>query len=168
MPAAARASTSPSVGLSPGCRAVGVELSPGGIRATAAAHRPRCRAPASCRATSSSLPFPPNAFDGAYWYGVVHHTVDPEGAVREIVAHAEAGRQLLIYVYEDVRSRGRGRGESRSRRERGSPADQRDVAGGIRRVCAMLAPFVYVTCTIPSRHFSWAKRFPYPATQNPT
>jgi len=33
-------------------------------------------------------------------------------------------------------------------------------------VFAILAPFVYVTCTIPSRHFSWAKGFPYPATQN--
>ena len=39
---------------------------------------------------------------------------------------------------------------------------------GIRRVCAMLAPLVFVTCTLPSRYFSWAARFPYPATQNPT
>jgi hypothetical protein len=39
---------------------------------------------------------------------------------------------------------------------------------GIRRVCAVLAPFVFVTCTLPSRHFSWAARFPYPASQNPT
>jgi hypothetical protein len=37
----------------------------------------------------------------------------------------------------------------------------------IRRVCALLAPFVYVTCTIPSKHFAWAAKFPYPFTQNP-
>jgi hypothetical protein len=27
---------------------------------------------------------------------------------------------------------------------------------------------VYATCTLPSRHFSWASRLPYPAAQNPT
>ena len=34
--------------------------------------------------------------------------------------------------------------------------------------CAMVAPLVYAACTWPSKHFAWAARFPYPASQNPT
>ena len=32
----------------------------------------------------------------------------------------------------------------------------------------MVAPLVYAGCTWPSKHFAWAARFPYPASQNPT
>src|SRR5262245_48284806 len=73
-----------SVGLTPGCRAVGVELSGGGIRATAAriAAAPRARL---VQGNILAMPFRSNAFDHAYSYGVVHHTVDPEAATREIV-----------------------------------------------------------------------------------
>src|SRR5687768_5077782 len=73
-----------SVGLTPGCRAVGVELSPGGVRATAA----RISTVPGARLVQGdilSMPFRAHAFDYAYSYGVVHHTVDPQGAVREIV-----------------------------------------------------------------------------------
>ena len=47
-------------------------------------------------------------------------------------------------------------------------ADQSHVPGGRSGVCATIAPAVFLTCTLPSRYFSWAARFPYPATQNPT
>lgn len=156
-----------SVGLMPGCRAVGVELSPGGIRATAAriSTVPRARL---VQGNILSMPIRSNTFDHAYSYGVVHHTTNPEGAVREIVRTLKPGGQLLIYVYEDFERRGLAwqlalklvNGVRRPISEM-SPT-------GIRRVCAMLAPFVFLTCTLPSRHFSWAARFPYPATQNPT
>ena len=65
-----------SVGLIADCRAVGLELSPGGIRATAAriSTVPRARL---VQGNVLSLPFPANVFDGAYSYGVVHHTIDP-------------------------------------------------------------------------------------------
>jgi len=154
-----------SVGLMPGCRAVGVELSSGGIRATAAriASVPGARL---LQGDLISMPLRSNVFDHAYSYGVVHHTVDPEAATREIVRTLKPGGQLLIYVYEDF--------ERRSWPWRAALASVNAVRrpistmspSAIRRVCAMIAPLVYVTCTVPSRHFSWAKNFPYPATQN--
>jgi SAM-dependent methyltransferase len=156
-----------SVGLTPGCRAVGVELSTGGIRATAAriAKAPRARL---VQGNLLSMPFRNSVFDHAYSYGVVHHTIDPAAAMREIVRAVKPGGNVLIYVYEDFERRGllwklalKSVNTIRRPISAMSPA-------GIRRVCAALAPLVYVTCTIPSRHFSWAKRFPYPSTQNPT
>jgi ubiquinone/menaquinone biosynthesis C-methylase UbiE len=156
-----------SVGLTPGCRAVGVELSGGGVRATAVriSTVPRARL---VQGTVLSMPFRANAFDHAYSYGVVHHTVDPEAAMREIVRTVKPGGSVLIYVYEDFERRGifwqlALKSVNTIRRPISQMSPQ-----AIRRVCAALAPFVYIACTLPSRYFSWAKRFPYPATQNPT
>lgn len=156
-----------SVGLTPGCRAVGVELSPGGIRATAA----RISTVPNARLVQGNIlamPFRSAAFDAAYSYGVVHHTIDPAGAVREIVRALRPGGTLLIYVYEDFERRGllwqialKSVNAVRRPISAMSPA-------GIRRVCTLIAPLVFATCTLPSRYFSAAARFPYPATQNPT
>ena len=156
-----------SVGLMPGCRAVGVELSDGGIRATSAriSSVPRARL---IQGNILSMPLRSNVFDSAYSYGVVHHTVDPQGAVREIVRTLKPGGQLLIYVYEDFERRGvMWRAALAAVNAARAPISAMSPAA-IRRFCALVAPLVYVTCTVPSRHFSWAKRFPYPATQNPT
>lgn len=156
-----------SVGLSPDCRAIGVELSPGGIRATAARIS---TVPHACLVQGDvlSLPFAANVFDGAYSYGVVHHTIDPAGAVREIVRILKPGGRLLIYVYETFERR---RWPWRIALA-ATNAVRRPISAmsprTIRRLCAVVAPVVYATCTIPSRHFSWASRVPYPATQNPT
>ena len=156
-----------SVGLSPGCRAIGVELSPGGIRATAARISlvPRARL---VQGNVLALPFKSNVFDGAYSYGVVHHTLDAAAAVREIVRALKPGSPLLIYVYETFERRPWHWRLALSTVN----AVRRPISAmsprNIRRVCALLAPFVYATCTVPSRHFSWAARLPYPATQNPT
>jgi SAM-dependent methyltransferase len=156
-----------SAGLMPGCRAVGVELSDGGVRATAARISTVPRA-SLVRGNILSMPFRSNVFDHAYSYGVVHHTVDPRGAVREIARTVKPGGNILIYVYEDF---GR-RGIQWRLALKSVNAIRRPISGmtpaGIRRVCAILAPLVFVTCTLPSRYFSWAKRFPYPAAQNPT
>jgi SAM-dependent methyltransferase len=156
-----------SVGLTPGCTAIGLELSPGGVRATAA----RIAAVANARLVQGNvlaLPFKSNSFDGAYSYGVVHHTVDAAGAVREIVRTLKPGGPLLIYVYETFERRPLhwriALGAVNAIRRPISAMSPRNI----RRVCAMVAPFVYLTCTIPSRHFSWAARMPYPASQNPT
>src|SRR5688572_25822153 len=156
-----------SVGLSPDCRAVGLELSPGGILATAAriSTVPRARL---VQGNVLSLPFPANLFDGAYSYGVVHHTIDPAGAVREIVRTLKPGGRLLIYVYETFERRGWQWRIALA----AANAVRRPISAmsprNIRRLCAVVAPVVYATCTIPSRHFSWASRLPYPAAQNPT
>jgi SAM-dependent methyltransferase len=156
-----------SVVLSDPCRAVGVEISDGGIAATAA----RIAATDRARVVQGNiiaLPFRNEAFDGAYSYGVVHHTIDPEAAVREIVRAVRNGGSILLYVYEDFSTRSLGwrvglRTINAFRRyvSRLSPRN-------IRGFCAVIAPFVYVTCTLPSKYFSWAARLPYPATQNPT
>jgi ubiquinone/menaquinone biosynthesis C-methylase UbiE len=151
--------------LTPGCRAVGVELSDGGVRATAAriSMVPRARL---VQGNLLSMPLKSNVFDHAYSYGVVHHTVDPEAATREIVRTLKPGGQLLIYVYEDFARRGLPwRIALASVNAIRGPISGMSPAA-IRRFCALIAPLVYVSCTVPSRHFSWAKRFPYPATQN--
>ena len=156
-----------SVGLTPGCRAVGVELSPGGIRATASriSTVPRARL---VQGNILAMPLRSNAFDYAYSYGVVHHTVDPEGAVREIARTLKPGGQLLIYVYEDFERRGIAWQMALALVNAIRRPISRMSPAGIRRVCRLIAPLVFATCTLPSRHFSWARRFPYPATQNPT
>jgi SAM-dependent methyltransferase len=115
-----------------------------------------------------ALPFRDRCFDGAYSYGVVHHTLDPESAVREIVRTLKTGGSLLLYVYEDF--------EFRSPPWRIALAAVNGIRGpisrlrphNIRRFCALIAPAVYLSCTLPSKHFRWAARLPYPARQNPT
>jgi SAM-dependent methyltransferase len=156
-----------SVGLTPGCRAVGVELSRGGIRATAAriSTVPRARL---VQGNILSMPFRANAFDHAYSYGVVHHTIDPQGAVREIVRTVKPGGNVLIYVYEDFERRGWLWQLALAMVNAVRRPISEMSPTGIRRLCRMIAPLVFVTCTLPSRRFSWAKRFPYPAAQNPT
>ena len=156
-----------SVVWSDPCRAVGVEISDGGIAATAA----RIAATDRARVIQGdvlALPFRNAAFDGAYSYGVVHHTIDPDSAVREIVRAVKCGGHILLYVYEDFSTRSiawrvalRTVNAVRSYVSGMSPPN-------IRRFCAAVAPFVYVTCTLPSKYFSWAARLPYPAAQNPT
>jgi SAM-dependent methyltransferase len=156
-----------SVALGGPRRAVGVELSAGGVAATAA--RISALANASLiRGNVLALPFVGGAFDGAYSYGVVHHTVDPEGAVCEITRVLKPGATLLLYVYEDFSTRSLGARVALSaiNAVRGTVAAMSPA--GIRRFCAVIAPLVYVTCTWPSRHFAFARQFPYPATQNPT
>jgi SAM-dependent methyltransferase len=156
-----------SVGLTPGCRAIGVELSNGGIRATAARISTVPRA-SLIQGNILAMPLRSNIFDNAYSYGVVHHTIDPQGAVREIVRTVKPGGNILIYVYEDFERRGL----HWQLALKAVNAIRRPISNlsptGIRRVCTVLAPFVFATCTLPSRHFSWAKKFPYPASQNPT
>lgn len=156
-----------SVALTEGCRAVGAELSEGGVAATAAriAAAPRARL---VRANLLALPFADASFDGAYSYGVVHHTVDPEAAVREIARSLKPGAPLLVYVYEDFGRRAWPWRLALAVVNAVRRPVSRLSPGAIRRFCALVAPLVFATCTLPSRHFRWAARFPYPSTQNPT
>lgn len=155
-----------SVVLSDPCRAVGVEISDGGVMASAA------RTSASDRArviqgNVLALPLANAIFDGAYSYGVVHHTVDPEQAVREIARTVKPGGTILLYVYEDFSTRGFAWRAALSTINGFRHAVAAMSPSNIRRFCALIAPLVYVTCTVPSRVLRRV-RFPYPATQNPT
>lgn len=156
-----------SVALGGGCTAVGVELSDGGLRASAARTTGLPRAHL-VQGSLLALPFRDACFDGAYSYGVVHHTTDPELAMREIARTVKPGASVLVYVYEDFSTRPwawrvalRIVNAVRGPISRMSPR-------GIRRFCTLMAPVVYLCCTLPSKRFRWAARFPYPATQNPT
>jgi ubiquinone/menaquinone biosynthesis C-methylase UbiE len=156
-----------SIAFSKLVTAIGVELSNGGIAATSAriAGLPRARL---IQGNVLSLPFASATFDGAYSYGVVHHTIDPEGAVREIARVLKPGAPLLLYVYEDFSTRALSARMALAAINvfRGVVAAMSPA--NIRRFCALIAPLVYATCTWPSKHFQFAKSFPYPATQNPT
>ena len=155
-----------SVVLSDPCRAVGVEISDGGVAASAA----RIAGSAGARVIQGdvlALPFAAASFDGAYSYGVVHHTIDPDAAVREIARTVKSGGTMLFYVYEDFSTRG-----VAWRATLGAINVVRQFISGmspvnIRRLCSLMAPAVYLTCTLPSRVFP-SVRFPYPASQNPT
>ena len=155
------------VALTDACDAVGVELSAGGVGAT----RARIAGIANARLLQAdvlALPFASGAFDGAYSYGVVHHTIDPDAAVREIARTLKPGAPLLLYVYEDFSRRSRPWRAALTAVNTLRALVWRLPPQGIRAVCWMAAPFVYVGCTLPSKHFAWAARFPYPAHQNPT
>ena len=155
-----------SVVLSDPCRAVGVEISDGGVAASAA----RIAGSAGARVIQGdvlALPFAGASFDGAYSYGVVHHTTDPDAAVREISRTVKRGGTVLFYVYEDFSTRGLA-----WRTTLGTINIVRQFISGmspvnIRRLCSLMAPAVYITCTLPSKIFP-SVRFPYPASQNPT
>lgn len=154
-----------STGLDPRCRVVGVELSDGGVKASSGRIANIERAHL-VQGSLLALPFAGGTFDNAYSYGVVHHTADPELSMREIARALKSGGRLLIYVYEEFDRRSLpwriALGAVNAVRQ---PISAMPPAA-IRRFCAMIAPLVYVTCTIPSRHFAWAAKFPYPATQN--
>jgi SAM-dependent methyltransferase len=148
------------VALDPACEVVGVELSDGGI----ATSRARTRGLERARLIQGDLlklPLADDLFDAAYSYGVVHHTPDPQRAVGELGRVLKRGGTLLLYVYEDF--------SDRALHWRASLA----LVNSLRRVttrtplrllmwmCRALSPVVYVTCTLPSRRFRFAARFPY-------
>jgi SAM-dependent methyltransferase len=149
-----------TTGLSEDCVAVGVELSDGGIGTSAARTRAIPRAHV-VQGDLCRLPFRQATFDGAYSYGVLHHTVDPERAASEIAGTLKPGAPFLFYLYEDFSDR---------------PWQWRFALGAVSAVrslttrvppallmglCRIAAPLVYATCAWPSRYFRWASRFPY-------
>jgi len=148
------------VALDPKCEVVGVELSSGGTATTLARTRGLPRAHV-IQGDLLRLPLASNTFDGAYSYGVVHHTPDPGGAVRQIARVLKPGAPLLLYVYEDFADRPRYWRIALAVANSVRALTTRMRPSQLMRVCRMLSPVVYVLCTLPARHFSWARRFPY-------
>ena len=148
------------VALDPKCEVVGVELSSGGTATTLARTRGLSRANV-IQGDLLRLPLASNTFDGAYSYGVVHHTPDPGRAVKEIVRTLKPGSPLLLYVYEDFADRPWYWRAALAFANSFRHITTRMRPSHLMRVCRILSPVVYVLCTLPARHFSWASRFPY-------
>ena len=149
-----------SVALDPRCEVVGVELSSGGVATSLARSRHLDRAHI-VQADLLRLPIASNVFDGAYSYGVVHHTPDPPRAVSEIARTLKPGASLLLYVYEDFSDRQWYWRLALALANSARVVTTRLPPALLMGLCRMLSPIVYVLLTLPSRHFRWAARFPY-------
>ena len=146
--------------LDPKCDVVGVELSAGGVATSVARTRSMARAQV-VQGDLLNIPLASNIFDGAYSYGVVHHTPDPGRAVREVARTLKPGAHLLLYVYEDFSDRPFYWRAALAMANTARVVTTRLPPSMLMRLCRILSPVVYVLCTLPSRHFSWAARFPY-------
>jgi SAM-dependent methyltransferase len=146
--------------LDPNVEIVGVELSGGGVATTSARTRGLERAHV-IQADLLRIPLASDTFDAAYSYGVVHHTPDPAKAVREIARTLKPGAPLLLYVYEDFGDRAWYWRLALNVANSARTVTTRMPPRALMAVCKALSPVVYVCCTLPSRHFRWARRFPY-------
>jgi SAM-dependent methyltransferase len=148
------------VALDPRCEIIGVELSEGGVATSLARTQGLDRAHV-VQGDLLRIPIADATFDGAYSYGVVHHTPDPPRAVREIARTLKSGAPFLFYVYEDFSDRSLAWRVALAAANSVRVVTTRLPPRVLMRICKMLSPVVYVLLTLPSRHFSWAKRFPY-------
>lgn len=149
-----------TLALDPGCEVVGLELSDGGVATSVARTAGLARAHV-VQGDVMKMPLADDLFDGVYSYGVVHHTPDPPRAVRELARVLKPGASLLLYVYEDFSDR-----SWSWRFALGAVNTLRYVTTRcpppvLMGLCRFFSPVVYLTCTIPSRHCRWARRFPY-------
>tara|TARA_B100000315_G_scaffold258184_1_gene309443 strand:+ start:3473 stop:4288 length:816 start_codon:yes stop_codon:yes gene_type:complete len=53
------------------------------------------------KASALNLPFKSNKFDFAYSFGVIHHTNNPPGCVKEIKRVVKQNALAFLYLYED-------------------------------------------------------------------
>ncbi len=142
------------------CEVVGLESSHGGVAASLARIATLQRAHL-VQGDLLKAPLADGLFDGAHCYGVVHHTIDPTRAMKELSRVLKQGAQLLLYVYEDFSDRARHwraalRAVNSLRR-----LTTRCPPRVMMTFCKLLSPVVYATCTVPSKRFSWASRLPY-------
>lgn len=146
--------------LDPRCEVIGVELSAGGVATSLARTRGMDRAHV-VQGDLLHIPLADGTFDGAYSYGVVHHTPDPERAVQEIGRTLKPGAPLLLYVYEDFSDRAWYWRAALATANSARVVTTRMPPALLMALCRMLSPVVWLLCTVPSRHFAWAARFPY-------
>jgi SAM-dependent methyltransferase len=146
--------------LDPACETIGVELSSGGV-ATSLARTNGLERAHIVQADLLRLPIAPETFDGAYSYGVVHHTPDPETAVREMARTLKPGAPLLLYVYEDFSDRSWPWRAALAAANSARLITTRMPPAALMWLSTLLSPVMYLLFTLPSRRFRWAARFPY-------
>jgi SAM-dependent methyltransferase len=149
-----------TLALDSACEVVGVELSAGGIAASRARAR-RLRTAHLVQGDLLKLPLASDLFDAAYSYGVVHHTPDPERAVRELARVLKPSAPLLLYVYEDFSDRPFYWRLALALVNSARVASTRCPPAMLMFLCRVLSPAVWLLCTVPGRRFRWAARFPY-------
>ena len=135
------------VALDPRCEVVGVELSDGGVATSVARTRGLERAHV-VQGDLLQVPLADHTFDGAYSYGVVHHTPDPPRAVREIARTLKPGAPLLLYVYEDFSDRSLAWRLALAAANSLRVITTRLPPALLMRICRVLSPIVYVLLTL--------------------
>jgi len=145
---------------------VGVELSDGGVTTSRVRTRGLARAHV-VQGDLLKLPFADETFDAGYSYGVVHHTPAPARAVRELARVLKPNATLLLYVYEDFGDRPMSWRAALRAVNSLRAITTRLPAPALMLLCRMLSPVVWLTCTVPARRFSWARRFPYRHNTHP-
>ena len=152
--------------LAPSREVIGVELSEGGVTTSRVRTHGLSRAHV-VQGDLLHLPLADATFDAGYSYGVVHHTPDPAGAVREIARVLKPGAALLLYVYEDFGDRPLRWRAALAAANSFRAVTTRLPVSLLMTLCRVMSPVVWLTCTVPSRRFSWAKRFPYRHNTHP-
>jgi SAM-dependent methyltransferase len=152
--------------IDPSREVVGVELSEGGVTTSRVRTRGLTRAHV-VQGDLLNLPLADGIFDAGYSYGVVHHTPDPARAVRELARVLKPGAPLLLYVYEDFGERPWHWRAALAAVNSLRAVTTRLPVAVLMTLCRLMSPVVWLTCTVPAKRFSWAKRFPYRHNTHP-
>jgi len=134
----------------PGVEVIGVELSDGGCRTSAARirHLPNAHV---VQADLGHLPFADGTFDGGYSYGVLHHLAMPSEGLAELARVGRSGAQIAVYLYEDFSERSAAwrwlLHATNTLRHVTTRIPPRLLYG----LCRVASPLVYLTLTLPYR-----------------
>ena len=131
-----------------GVETIGVELSDGGCRASAARVRGRDNAHV-VQADLRSLPFADETFDRVYSYGVLHHVASPPSAAAELGRVSRRGAELAIYVYEDFGERALAWRIALAVANSARTVTTRLPPRMLYAICRITSPIVYLLLTVP-------------------
>ncbi len=131
-----------------GVESIGVELSEGGCRASAARIR-GCAHAHVVQADLRSLPFADETFDRIYSYGVLHHVASPPAAAAELARVSRQGAEVAIYLYEDFGERAWGWRLALTVANSARAVTTRLPPSLLFAMCRVGAPIVYLLFTVP-------------------
>ena len=136
----------------PSVEVIGVELSEGGCRTSAARVRSFANAHV-VQADLRRLPFADGTFDRIYSYGVLHHVVSPPAAAAELARVSRPDAEVAIYLYEDFGERTAAMRASLAVVNSFRAVTTRLPPSLLYAMCQAGSPIVYTLLTIPSRVF---------------
>ncbi len=133
-----------------GVEIIGVELSDGGCRTSAA----RVRAVPTAHVVQADLrqlPFADHTFDRVYSYGVLHHVASPPAAAAELARVSRPGAEIAIYLYEDFGERAPGWRIALALVNRSRAVTTRLPPRWLYTMCQLGSPVIYLLFTVPHR-----------------